>query len=34
MLMMFAEEQDAQISKFASNHGFTLNRSKTEVVKF
>ena len=29
-----AEEQAAQISKFAFNHGLTLNRSNTEVVKF
>ena len=28
-----AVEQGAQISKFAFNHGLTLNRSKTEVVK-
>ena len=29
-----AEEQGAQISKFVSNHGLGLNKSKTEVVKF
>ena len=29
-----AEEQSVQVSKFASHQGLTLNKSKTEVVKF